>query len=220
MENGRVPQPRYAIDCDHAALVITDCQNDFLSPGESIVNTGAYRADTTNPIESAVARSRERRFEAMIRTYSADLYRLGYWLCHDPVLAEDLMQQTYMRAWNSLDQLRDVKAAKGWLITILRRENARHFQRYQPEEMDLDPDDLEARAPAYDTSIEAVVLRWAIAELPQAYREPLLLQVVGGYSCHEIAERLDIPTGAVFTRLFRARQRLRATLAGGNETTH
>ncbi len=77
-----------------------------------------------------------------------------------------------------------------------------------------------ARASAYDTSIKAVVLRWAIAELPQAYREPLLLQVVGGYTCHEIAELLDISTGAVFTRLFRARQRPLATLAGGDETTH
>ena len=79
---------------------------------------------------------------------------------------------------------------------------------------------LKAREPTYDTSIEAVMLRWAVAELPQAYREPLLLQVVGGYSCHEIAELLDISTGAVFTRLFRARQRLLATLAGGDETTH
>ncbi len=121
MENGRTPQTRYAIDCDHAALVITDCQNDFLSPGESIVNNGAYRADTTNPIESAVARSRERRFEAMIRTYSADLYRLGYWLCHDPVLAEDLKCQGLMRVISVIEDQEVIKTILKhlglWLVT-------------------------------------------------------------------------------------------------------
>ncbi len=71
-----------------------------------------YRADTTNPIASTAARSRQRRFEMLVRTSSADLCRFGYWLCHDQVLAEDLVQETFLRAWNSLDSLRDVKAAK------------------------------------------------------------------------------------------------------------
>ncbi len=54
MENGRTPQTRYAIDCDHAALVITDCQNDFLSPGESIVNNGDL-AGTLLPVSVGLA---------------------------------------------------------------------------------------------------------------------------------------------------------------------
>ncbi len=154
----------------------------------------------------------------LVRTSSADLCRYGCWLCHDEVLAEDLVQETFLRAWDSLDSLRDVKAAKGWLITILRRENARHFQRYRPKEMDLDLDEVEAREPVHDTSTEAFVLRRAIAALPEAYREPLLLQVLGGYTSYEIGERLGLSIGGVLTPTFRARQKLRAALAGGEET--
>jgi len=182
------------------------------------VNNEAYRLNTTSPIESIAARSRQRRFEAVVRAYSADLCRYGCWLCHDEVLAEDLVQETFLRAWNSLDSLRDVKAAKGWLMTILRRENARHFQRYRPEESDVDPDDVEAREPGCDPS-EAFVLRRAIAALPEAYREPLLLQVLGGCTSYEIGERLGLSRGGVLTRVFRARQKLRTALAGGEETT-
>ena len=182
------------------------------------MNNGAYRVNTTNPIESTAARSRQRRFEAVVRAYSADLGRFGCWLCHDEVLAEDLVQETFLRAWNSLDSLRAVKAAKGWLITILRRENARRFKRYRPKESGVDPDDVEAREPGCDTS-EAFVLRRAIAALPEAYREPLLLQVLGGYTSYEIGERLGLSRGGVLTRVFRARQKLRAALAGGEETT-
>ena len=58
------------------------------------------------------------------------------------------------------------------------------------------------------------MLRRALAALPDEYREPLLLQVLGGYSSEEIAELLGIKAGAVMTRLSRARQKLRARLDG------
>ncbi len=182
------------------------------------MNNEAYRVNTTSPIESTAARSRQRRFEAVVRAYSADLCRFGYWLCHDQVLVEDLVQETFLRAWNSLDSLRDTKADKGWLITILRRENARHFKRYRPKESDVDLDDVEARESGCDPS-DAVMLRRAIAALPEAYRAPLLLQVLGGYTSYEIADRLGLSRGGVLTRVFRARQKLRTALAGGEETT-
>lgn len=174
-------------------------------------------ADTTSSSESPQAGSRQRCFEMLVRICSAYLYRYAYWLCRDKALAEDLVQETFMRAWKSLDSLRDAKAARWWLITILRRENARRFERYRPKETNVDPDDLEAREPGCDTSTEAFVLRRAIAALPEAYREPLLLQVLGGYTCYEIAELLALSGRAVSTRLFRARQRLHAVLEDGED---
>ena len=66
---------------------------------------------------------------------------------------------------------------------------------------------------------EADQLRRAMAALPEAYREPLLLQVLGGYTSYEIGERLGLSRGGVLTRVFRARQKLRAALAGGEEMT-
>ena len=115
-----------------------------------------------------------------------------------------------MRAWKSLDSLQDYTAAKSWLITILRREMARHFERRQLDLISLDDDVVERIATESTDTTEIILLRQAMAELPLEYREPLLLQVIGGYSCDEIATELGIKPGAVMTRLFRARQKLRA----------
>ena len=154
--------------------------------------------------------NRQRQFEALVGAYAADLHRYAYWLCRQRELAEDLVQETFMRAWKSLDSLQDYTAAKSWLITILRREMARHFERRQLDLISLDDEVVEQIAAESSDSSEIILLRQTMAELPLEYREPLLLQVIGGYSCDEIATELGIKSGAVMTRLFRARQKLRA----------
>ena len=156
------------------------------------------------------------QFEALVNAFSADLFRYALWLCHDAVLAEDLVQETFLRAWKALHSLRDVDAAKSWLISILRRETARHFARPGIETRPLDEFDLERIAAPEDGQgrLEHVVLRRALAELAIEYREPILLQVLFGYSCDEIARELQISTNATMTRLFRARQKLRKILEG------
>jgi len=98
-------------------------------------------------------------------------------------------------------------------LTILRRENARRFERYRPVESSIPLDELSARGKSYDTSTEAFVLRRAIKDLPEEYRVPLVKQVIEGYSQKEIAKQIGISSAGVGTRLFRARQKLRSTLA-------
>ena len=61
------------------------------------------------------------RFEKLARKYSTDLYRYAMWICGNDALAKDLVQETFLRAWRALDSLKSEKAAKSWLITILRR---------------------------------------------------------------------------------------------------
>lgn len=155
--------------------------------------------------------SRQRQFEALVQAYAADLFRFALWMCHDNELAEDLVQETYMRAWKSLDSLQDYAAAKAWLLTILRREVARHYQRCSTPLISLEDLAREPASRAVDQTT-AFVLRQSLRRLDARYREPLLLQVVGGFSCDEIARILDLQPGAVMTRLFRARQKLRAQL--------
>jgi RNA polymerase sigma-70 factor (ECF subfamily) len=154
--------------------------------------------------------NRQTRFEALVQAHSADLYRFAYWLCRDRGRAEDLVQETFLRAWRALDGLREEKAAKGWLLIILRREYARGQGRYTPLYDGVEPDELNGE-PA--PSVEALHLRRVLVQLPEEYREPLLLQVLGGFSGEEIAGLLGIPPATAMTRLFRARQRLRAALA-------
>ena len=128
-------------------------------------------------------------------------------------MAQDLVQETFVRAWKSLDSLRDSTAVKSWLYTIVRREHARRYERYQPDFVDAEPEQLGA-APQDDTRSEAFVLRQALAALAVEYREPLVMQVLGGFNCDEIAAQLGLSRSAVMTRLFRARKQLRLMLTG------
>jgi len=154
----------------------------------------------------------EQGFDELVATYGKDLQRYALWLSGDRHIAEDLVQETLLRAWKSLNKLQNQKAAKGWLLTILRRENARRFERYQPRQSSISTEELSDKQIEYDTSTEAFVLRQALDALADDYRAPLLLQVVHGYSQKEIAEQLGLTSAGVGTRLFRARQKLRQTL--------
>jgi RNA polymerase sigma-70 factor (ECF subfamily) len=156
---------------------------------------------------------RTRRFNELAEAYSTDLYRYAMWICHNDALAKDLVQETFLRAWRALDSLKDIGAAKSWLITILRREYARTFERKVPKFTDLDKvvvvddDELEP-----DEQTERELLRKGILKLEPKYRDPLLLQVVFGHSCAEISEQLGISKSAVMTQLFRAREKLKTQL--------
>lgn len=159
--------------------------------------------------------SRQRQFDALARAHSGDLYRYAYWLCGDAALAQDLTQEAFLRAWRSLDSLRETDAAKAWLITILRREHARLFERKSFDTTDigeLELDDRDALSP--EQLGEDSLVRAAMLQLEPKYREPLLLQVLGGFSCEEIARELGLGAAAVMTQLFRARQKLKTLLGG------
>lgn len=154
-------------------------------------------------------------FEMMVRAYSSDLFRFAYWLCRNRWQAQDLVQETFAAAWKSRDSLRDHLAAKAWLFTILRNEHARTFQRKQLDMDDADPEDLPIAS--NDNALERVELEDCLRELPENYREPLLLQVLGGFSGKEIAQMLDITEQNVMTRLTRARQALQRLVAPSGE---
>jgi RNA polymerase sigma-70 factor (ECF subfamily) len=96
------------------------------------------------------------------------------------------------------------------MLTIVRREHARLYERKRLITVDLtDVIAREDAALARTGDGELLDLRSAILRLPDDYREPLVMQVLGGYSTAEIAKELNLSTPAVLTRLFRARNRLR-----------
>jgi RNA polymerase sigma-70 factor (ECF subfamily) len=154
-------------------------------------------------------------FEQVVRAYSADLYRYAYWLCRDRFIAEDLLQQAFERAWKAWHELREPASAKAWLISILRNEHARRFSRKRLDIADGEPDELEM--PSVPSNAGRLEMEQLVGLLPLAYREPLLLQALGGFSCGEIAAMLHTTEGAVMTRLTRARQALRSELLSENK---
>ena len=157
------------------------------------------------------------QYENLVNAYSSWLYRYAYWLCGDKTIAEDLVQETFLRAWRFLDSLKDEGSAKSWLTTILRRENARRFERKQLDYSDVEMDSITSERQDFDTRPEVLALRNAMGRLPVKYREPLVLQVLEGYNLEEIAAIFDLPRNTVATRLHRARQKLRKFLEGDEE---
>lgn len=166
--------------------------------------------DDTNVAESAAAADRG-SFECCAGELRADLHRYAAWLCGgDNGLAEDAVQEALIRAWRSWGTLKERGAVKAWLRTIVRRECARFFERKRPTTRSFDElaeTDLSQIAGAEDDTAAADLQR-AVVALDEKYREPLMLQVLMGYSVTEIASIVGVKPGAVLTRLCRARRKL------------
>ena len=172
-------------------------------------------ADRSVALTGTRSQDARERFDALCAPLKADLFRFLYWLCRNRSLAEDVMQETLLRAWKSLDSLSDESAVRPWLLTIARRELARTFERKRHPTVELDAAaQLEADAFAVEDDHEVREMRRAIMKLETIHREPLVLQVLMGFSTEEIARELDISVPAVLTRLHRARHALRKQMLG------
>jgi RNA polymerase sigma-70 factor, ECF subfamily len=148
---------------------------------------------------------------AMLESCREALTRFALWLARDRSVAEDIVQETMLRAWLARKGLREPAAIHAWLFTIVRREHARLYDRKRLPLVDIDAysDGEEAKFLQYDDDPRIGDLRRAILRLPDDYRVPLVMQTLGGFTTAEIASELNLSVTAVLTRLFRARNRLR-----------
>jgi RNA polymerase sigma-70 factor (ECF subfamily) len=155
---------------------------------------------------------KQAEFEHLVRAYSAELFRFAYWQCRDRGVAEDLVQETFARAWNARSQLREIEAIKPWLYRILRNEHARLYER---KSVPIDDAELSELPISDGVDLERdYAVREQLAMLSPQYREPLLMQTLGGFSCVEIGEAMGIGEAAVMQRLTRARLALRRLWLG------
>lgn len=173
------------------------------------------QSNTTSVSDDMV--SKQQRYETLVHALHSDIYRYAYWLVKDKHIAEDIVQETFLRAWKSLDSLNDDKAVKSWLITILRRENARRFERKQFDLVDIEDTSVADEQLSNEIELEHRELRAIMSSLSEEYREPLMLQIVFGYSGEEIALQLDLNKNTVMTRLFRARNQIKEALEKAND---
>ena len=151
------------------------------------------------------------------------LYRVALRLTGDPAQAEDLVQDTMLKAYRSWRQYRAGTNAKGWLLTILRNTfiNSYRRRKLEPVAMDLEAIEPHALYRAVETAdpegsffgrlVDEKVLE-AVDALPADFREVLVLSDMEGMRYAEIAEALQVPVGTVKSRLFRARRLLQAQL--------
>lgn len=168
------------------------------------------------------------------------LYGYALVLTQNRTDAEDLVQETYLRAIRAMGRLRDDSNVKGWLFTILRNIwlNEARRRRKAPESVDVEADerisnlvDVSTEGPheAYVSKLQRRHVRLALQQLPEEAREVILLREWEQLSYQEIATVLDCPVGTVMSRLARARSKLRDLLSSllqsgyprmaGSETT-
>ena len=154
--------------------------------------------------------ARHTRFDALLAEHLPSLSRVAYRICGHRETAEDVVQETLLRAWKHMDHIRDEKAAKGWLFMILRRECARSFQRRTPLAAEVEVERLTDGM--FESATDTMALYEAIETLPDKYRLPLVFYSIGGYDVKKIASELELNSSTVKSRLFRAREMLRDRL--------
>jgi RNA polymerase sigma-70 factor (ECF subfamily) len=146
------------------------------------------------------------------------IYRYAYRLSGSAAAAEDLTQETFCTAQQKLGQLRDPNGARGWLCTIVRN----HFLLGRRHERTVGTISLEASAlepaqPELDSvEIDTDRLQRVLNELPEGFRNVVILYYFEEFSYRQIAEQMAIPIGTVMSRLARAKAYLRVRLGSAS----
>jgi RNA polymerase sigma-70 factor, ECF subfamily len=148
------------------------------------------------------------------------LLRVARRLVPDPAAAEDAVQETLLHAWRSFGQFQEGTNARAWLFRILihavyaEGRRARSRPATEPLE-ERGEEEMPRRRGRGDSVVEAACVSEALDELSSEHRTVLLLAVVEGFTCREMAAILSLPIGTVMSRLSRARQNLRERLEPG-----
>ena len=162
--------------------------------------------------------------------YAPQLYAHAVRLTRNKADAEDLVQETYLKAWRAFDSYQDGTNLRAWLFRIMTNTYINKYNAAQRRPTETELDDVEElylyrrlgtidqsrmSASAEDQMMELFTddeVKNAIEELPEAFRLPLLLADVDGFSYKEIAEMLDVPIGTVMSRLHRGRKAMQKRL--------
>lgn len=166
--------------------------------------------------------ARTEDFETAVVPHLDLLYRVARRYTRDTPRAEDLVQETVLKALAHWDSFRPGSNARAWLLTILRNTFVSAYRKARREAVPLEPEALDRVSTrpeaAADPSGEFFAritderILGAVEALPEDFREVVVLSDIEGMSYAEIATVLEVPIGTVKSRLFRARQRLQAEL--------
>ena len=147
---------------------------------------------------SARERMKQLRFEALCEPCRGEVFRFALWLSRSHPVAEEVVQETLLRAWRSLDSLKDDSTVKSWLLTIARREHARLFERKRHPTVNIDElaaAEASCLAATTDRDPDEVQdVRKAIFELEEEHREPLVCR------CSWVIPRRKSPNTCISTK--------------------
>ena len=170
-------------------------------------------------VSPAKATRQQVLFEDLAQCFHAGVCNYLRWISRDPALAEDLTQETFMRVWRSIDDLRHERAAKAWIFRTARNQFLQQRRRSHLETVPLDDcaeADLASAAPTSELQLERAVLRDSVARalsaLSEDQREVIVLHNLEDLSLAQVADVLGLPIGTVKSRRARAFASLRRLL--------
>ncbi len=156
------------------------------------------------------------RLDQMVRQYEKDLLRICCIYLRDRAAAEDAVQETFLKAFRSMDSFRGESSEKTWLIRIAinccRDYRRSAWYRYIDSRVSVDQLPVLSSAPPSD---DHIALTMAIMKLKPKYMEAVLLYFYEGCPIREIARMLNLTEAAVSSRIRKAKQKLRTELEGG-----
>ena len=155
---------------------------------------------------------RQDEFERVAMPHVASLLRFARRLTANRSAANDLVQETCLRAWRAFDGLRPGSNVRAWLFRIL-INTSRGEGRKAKRSLELASFCREANPRSMPSVDESVELLDALDALPRDQKETIILVMIEGFTCREASEILSVPQGTVMSRLSRARQALREELA-------
>ncbi len=171
-------------------------------------------------------------FERDAMQYTRQLYSAAMRMTRNPADAEDLVQETYLKAYRAYHTFQEGTNLKAWLYRFLTNTYINKYRKdsRRPSEVDLgtvedmylyrrlgSEESAEAARTTEDRVLDGLVesdIKQAVEELPESFRMPVLLADLEGFSYKEIAEILDIPIGTVMSRLHRGRKAMQKRLWG------
>ena len=189
-------------------------------------------ASATDQEVVALARhGQDAAYRELVRRYERPVFSLVYRMVRDRELAEDLSQETFVKALNAIESYRPEFKFSSWIFKIANNAAIDHLRRRELDTLSLDgsphaetPEAMQATAlqigARQESPLDAVeakelggAIEVAIGRLRPEYRACILLRHVEGRAYEEIAEMLDLPLGTVKTYIHRARNELRQALA-------
>ena len=196
-----------------------------------MADTPEWAALTDQQVVLLARGGREAAYRELIRRYERPVFALLFRMVRDRELAEDLSQETFIKALNAIDSYRPEFKFSSWIFKIANNAAIDHLRRRELDTLSLDgsphaetPEAMQATALQIglrqESPLDAVVARElggtieaAIGRLRPEYRSCILLRHVEGRAYEEIAEILSLPLGTVKTYIHRARNELRLALA-------
>lgn len=156
-------------------------------------------------------------FESEAMPYMPDLYRMAMWLTRNKTEAEDLVQETFMQALKSFHRYEIGTNCRAWMMTIMHNLNSKRLQKMGRMKMADDAEEKLAETIAFEPQIPQKItdedVIKALSNMPENFRQAVVLSDIEEFSYKEIASILSLPMGTVMSRISRGRKILRMELA-------